>query len=281
MSGLEQLEGAVGVVTGGASGIGFAMAQRLAAEGARVVIADIEPGATAAAVGRLEAEGVTCLGVPTDVSDAASVERLLGETVARFGKVNVLCNNAGVQRCAPTWELTPEEWKWVLDVNLWGVIHGIRAFVPRMLEQGDPCHVVNTASMGGLIAGPTMSAYCAAKHAVVAISECLSLELTGTNVGVSVLCPGFVKTRLGDSDRNKPEGIDQGLTSEGVEQRRAIGAGASALVDAGIDPAHVADHVIAAIRARRLHILTHPEMLGALRKRLERILKAAERPSPA
>ncbi|HEX4476983.1 MAG TPA: SDR family NAD(P)-dependent oxidoreductase [Polyangiaceae bacterium] len=272
---MEKLEGAVAIVTGGASGIGFALAERFAIEKMKVVIADIEDRALEEAVAKLRATTPDVIGVKTDVADEAAVERLADETVKRFGKVNVLCNNAGVQRSAATWQLSAREWKWLLDVNLTGVANGVRAFVPRMLAQGDPCHVVNTASFGGLVTAPFMSAYTATKYAVVAISETMRAELHGTNVGVSVLCPAFVKTRLGDAERNRPAELDAGLSAEDVEVRRSIGKGASALVEGGVSTDVVVKCVLDALHRNRLYIITHPEQIGAFKKRSDAILRAA------
>jgi NAD(P)-dependent dehydrogenase (short-subunit alcohol dehydrogenase family) len=272
---MEQFEGRVAIVTGGASGIGFALAERFAALEMKVVLADVERGALGQAAAKLRERGAEVLDVPTDVSDPDALERLACATLERFGKAHVLCNNAGVQRSAPTWMLSPSEWKWLIDVNLLGVVHGLRAFIPRMLEQGDPCHIVNTASFGGLVSAPYMSAYAATKFAVVAISEALQAELTGSNVGVSVLCPAFVKTRLGDADRNMPPALEDGLTPAQVEQRRNIGRAAAALVEAGVSTEIVCDAVVDAIVERRFYVITHPEQIGAVKKRTDAILQAA------
>jgi short-subunit dehydrogenase len=163
-----------------------------------------------------------------------------------------------------------------VDVNLFGVVNGIRAFVPRMLEQGDPCHVVNTASLGGLVTGPLMSAYSATKYAVVAISESMRLELGQSNVGVSVLCPHFVKTNLGAADRNMPQGLEEGLPEDEVQARREFGKGATALVEAGVSTDIVVRCVIDALRTNRFYIITHPGEMGFFKKRIEYILKATE-----
>ncbi len=272
---MQDLEGKVAVVTGGASGIGFGLAERFARVGMKVVLADVERGALESAAAKLRERGAEALGVETDVSDPEALERLARTTIERFGKANVLCNNAGVQRSAPTWMLSANEWKWLIDVNLLGVVNGLRAFIPRMLAQGDACHVVNTASFGGLIAAPYMSAYCATKFAVVAISESLSAELAGTSIGVSVLCPAFVQTRLGDADRNMPPALEDGLTADEVEQRRNIGRAAAALVEAGISTDTVCDCVVDAIRHQRFYVITHPEQIGAVKKRTDMILQAA------
>ena len=201
---MRDLEGKVAVVTGGASGIGRAMAAQFAADGMQVVIADVEAAALEATSGEL---GV--VGVQTDVGDAASVQALADHVCDRFGTVHVLCNNAGVGGGGQIADLTLADWKWVLDVNLWGVIHGLHSFLPRILANPDGGHVVNTASMAGLFASAGMGPYNATKFAVVAISETLSKELqaAGSSVGVSVLCPGFVRTNIFDSQRNRPDAL--------------------------------------------------------------------------
>lgn len=272
---MDKLEGAVAVVTGGASGIGLALAEGFAFEKMKVVIADVHQETLAKAERRLREGGADVLAVRTDVGDEAAVEALAEATVKRFGKANVLCNNAGVQRSAPSWKLTAKEWKWLVDVNLFGVVNGIRAFVPRMLEQGDPCHVVNTASLGGLITAPLMSAYSATKYAVVAISESMRLELAQSNVGVSVLCPAFVKTNLGDADRNMPVGLEDGLPEEEVKARREFGKGATALVEAGVSTDIVVKCVVDALKNSRFYVFTHPGEIGFFQKRVDYILKAA------
>ena len=204
---MEQLEDKVAVVTGGGSGIGRAVATHLAGAGMQVVVADIEQDALDATVAELVAGGHRAIGVRADVSDGASVEALAETTVAEFGAVHVVHNNAGVGVGGPVWTHTERDWQWVLGVNLWGVIHGIRSFVPRMLDQGGPAHVVNTASMAGLISVPYLGAYNVSKHGVVTLSETLhrDLGLAGSDIGVSVLCPGLVMTNIFESQRNRPD----------------------------------------------------------------------------
>ncbi len=204
---MRNFQDKVAVVTGAASGIGYALAERFAQEGMRVVLADIEKDALAAAEARLSQHDKRVLAVVTDVSKAESVEALAQKTLDAFGAVHIVCNNAGVGNPAvPIWENTLADWQWVLGVNLWGVVHGIRTFVPILLRQGEPGHVVNTASMAGLTSTARLGIYCASKHAVVAISETLHAELAAINsaVKVSVLCPSFVKTNIADSSRNRP-----------------------------------------------------------------------------
>ncbi len=272
-------EGKVAVVTGAASGIGLALAQRFARSGMKVVLADVEETRLEEAVASASSLGAEAVGVPTDVSDQASVEALAARAMERFGAVHVLCNNAGVAGDGfPVWEQTVESWTWVLGVNLWGVIHGLRTFVPRMLEQGGEGHIVNTASMAGHLSMPFLATYNASKFAVVTISECLyhELQMTGAPLRVSVLCPGFVRTRIIDAERNRPPELrDDARTSEAAQAFRAAVRG---LVDAGTPPEAVAERVVDAIRAERFWIFPHPEMLDAVRARMENVL-AQENPT--
>ena len=268
MLGMKQFRDRVAVVTGGASGIGFAMAERLAAEGMKVVLADVEPGALDAAVKKLAAGGATVLGVRTDVSQAGDVERLAQKTLERFGAVHVVCNNAGVAVTGEAWENSLADWEWVLGVNLWGVIHGIRTFVPILLRQNEPAHVVNTASMAGLTSNPGMAIYNVTKHAVVTLSETLhdDLALRGSPVKASVLCPGFINTRIMDSARNR-----QGDAAHDPPTPEASALGASielALregVKQGFAPSVVAQKVFEAIRDERFYVFAaQPEIFAAV-----------------
>src|SRR5215469_10915747 len=203
---MQEFPDKVAVVTGAASGIGFALAERFAREGMKVVLADVEGDALARAEAELRGRGATVRAVRTDVRQAGEVAALAEQTLAAFGGVHVVCNNAGVVVFKSAWEHTLADWEWVLGVNLWGVIHGVRTFVPIMLRQGTEGHIVNTASMGGLVTGPFFGSYIVSKHGVVALSEVLALELAriGAPVKVSVLCPNVVRTNLMDSARNRP-----------------------------------------------------------------------------
>ena len=194
---MESLRDKVAVVTGGASGIGLAMAERFLAEGMKVVIADVEAAALSPAAERLGTDGAEVLAVQTDVTVWADVEALAEAAYERYGAVHVVCNNAGVVTRGAAWEQSLEDWQWVIGVDLWGVIHGVKAFVPRMLASGEPGHVVSTASIAGLFAMPTIAPYNVAKVGVVALSETLhhDLRAAGSSIGVSVLCPGVVPTR--------------------------------------------------------------------------------------
>jgi NAD(P)-dependent dehydrogenase (short-subunit alcohol dehydrogenase family) len=223
---VKDLRDRTAVITGGASGIGRAMAGRFAAEGMKIVLADVEAEALDRAVEELRGRGAAAVGVRADVSRAGDVEAIAAEAERAFGPVHVLCNNAGVAAGGPLWKLSEADWAWVLGVNLWGVVHGIRAFVPRMIEHGGEGHVVNTASVAGLAAGPWFGPYCASKHAVVAISETLhhELALTGSAIKVSVLCPGFVKTRIAESHRNRPADLQRDPAEPPVGARRPPGS---------------------------------------------------------
>jgi NAD(P)-dependent dehydrogenase (short-subunit alcohol dehydrogenase family) len=271
---MKDLRDRVAVVTGGASGIGKGMAARFAAAGMKLVLADVERPALDAAVADLRRSGAPVLGALCDVSKSASVESLAQQAFDEFGAVHVLCNNAGVAggMPKPIWEQSLEDWSWVMGVNLMGVVHGLRSFVPRMLRQGTEGHVVNTASMAGLIPGAGI--YGVTKHAVVALSESLSNELLlqGAKLKVSVLCPGWVNTRIIESERNRPEAPreDPGPLAPQLElARRAV----AQLIAGGLDPLEVGDVVVEAIRAERFYVLTHPTWKNMIENRMQNILQ--------
>jgi NAD(P)-dependent dehydrogenase (short-subunit alcohol dehydrogenase family) len=252
---MKELRGKVAVVTGGASGIGFALARRFCAEGMKVVVADVEPPALAEAARQLRSEGADVLDVVTDVSQADEVEALAEKTVAHYGGVNVICNNAGVAVGGTAWDISLGEWEWVLGVDLWGVIHGVRSFVPRILRAGEG-HVVNTASMAGLLGLYTSPPYAVAKFGVVALSESLYIQLqtAGVPVGVSVLCPAWVRTRINESDRNRP--FSAGPSAAIDEEVRVS---MKHVIDSGMGPDEVADKVLVAIRSGQLYVLPHDD----------------------
>jgi NAD(P)-dependent dehydrogenase (short-subunit alcohol dehydrogenase family) len=214
--------------------------------------------------------------VPTDVSQPSDVEALARQTIEAFGAVHVLCNNAGVALGGLAWEFTAGDWDWVLGVNLMGVIHGCRIFVPLMLSQGDDCHVVNTASLAGLVSTPMNTVYAVAKHGVVALSEGLHHDLRGlgAKVNVSVLCPGWVNTRIMDADRNRPSSGPAAATrAEPTPAQKLIEQPARQLLSVGMAPAEVAELVFQAVRDERFYILTHPELKGMIRARMEDVLE--------
>jgi len=273
---VNDLVGKVAVVTGAASGIGHAIAERLAKEGVKVVLSDIDKEALTRAEHDLAVSGIEVVGRQTDVSRADDVEALARFALKRFGPVHILCNNAGVGIGGRVWEHTLADWEWLMGVNVWGVIHGIRSFVPLMLAQGDECHIVNTASAAGLDARPFLGMYSATKYAVVAISEALQQELlqSGARIGVSVLCPAVVNTRIGESERNRPRPLRNGVHSLAPDIQGFDQAFRAALA-AGIPPERVADAVLDAIHTGRFYVLTQNETETRVRARFERILKDA------
>jgi NAD(P)-dependent dehydrogenase (short-subunit alcohol dehydrogenase family) len=264
-------EGQTAVVTGAASGMGRAFAERFGALGMNVVLADVEEPRLVEVAGHMRESGARVLPVVTDVADGASIDALAAKAYDTFGGVHVLCNNAGVGGGGPMHELTANDWQWVLGVNLWGVIHGIRAFLPTMLESGEDAHIVNTASMAGMIAGPMMGPYNATKFAVVAISETLNaeLQLSGSKVGVSVLCPGFVNTDITTSARNRPASLP-GREAPVADPEAT--ASFKALLEAGKQPAEVALMVERAIRNRELYIFTDRQFLPPFEGRVQTIV---------
>lgn len=263
---VTDLSGKVAVVTGGASGIGLAMAKRFAADGAKIMLADIEETALAAAVAALKADGHDADGVRCDVSSWADVDSLADRTYERFGAAHVVCNNAGVVTFKPTWEQTLDDWHWVMGVDLWGVVYGIRAFVPRMIASGEVGHVVNTASTAGLLGFPQIAPYVAAKMAVVGTSESLynDLKAAGHSIGVSVVCPGGVRTRIRESERNRPgfEGQTDGASMESKE---------------AIDPEDVAELVHRAVLDGTFWVLPHERYVDLF---VDRAQSARDRTDP-
>ena len=255
---MKDFKDRVAVITGAASGIGRAMAFRFAQEGMKLVLADIEQPTLDNTARELAATGASVLAVQTNVAKLAEVETLASRAMNKFGRVDVLCNNAGVGSAPrPCWEQTNEDWEWVIGANLWSVIHGIRTFVPLMIRQDSEGHIVNTASMAGLLGLGNFGPYYATKHAVVSISESLHFELAfrGSKLKASVLCPAFVNTRIGESERNRPERQSVKLTP--LEQQ--FGEAFRTALAAGIPAEDVAEKVVEAIREEKFYILTHPE----------------------
>lgn len=275
---MEQLAGKVAVITGGGSGIGRALARRFAAEGMSIVLADVNETSMRMVEAELAEAGTEVLPVLCDTSLEPSVQALAQATLERFGAAHVLCNNAGVAGTGDPWAGPMSAWEWVMGINVYGVVHGIRAFLPIMTDQGEG-HIVNTASMAGLVALPGAAAYNASKHAVVAISEGLFLELknTGSSVSCSVLCPGFVKTNLmvGQQWQDRlgaPPPVTGNPVGKMIEDLLAQG------VETGVDPDDIAAQVADAIKNDRFWILTHPEMRDAPVARMQR---AAAQENPA
>jgi NAD(P)-dependent dehydrogenase (short-subunit alcohol dehydrogenase family) len=267
---MNEFPGKVAVITGAASGIGRAIATEAAREGMRLVLADIETAPLERTAAELRALGADVLAVPTDVSRAEEVAALAERTVAAYGAVHLLFNNAGVATGGPIWERPLAEWEWVMGVNLWGVVHGIRAFVPLMLAQEDAGYIVNTASIAGLVTAPALGIYTITKHAVVALSEVLAAELAqrDAHIAVSVLCPSWVQTRILEAGRNRPAAIQNAALGDDPAGNAAI----RQLVESGMPPEQVAHEVFAAIRDERFYILTHPETKAWIRRRMETIL---------
>jgi NAD(P)-dependent dehydrogenase (short-subunit alcohol dehydrogenase family) len=265
---LTSLKGRTAVVTGGASGIGRALSLLFAREGADVVVADLDDAGMAETVAGVGQAGRRGLAVKTDVSRLTDVQALADRAFREFGAVHVVCNNAGVALWGGLEAVTHKDWEWAMGVNLWGVIHGVEAFVPRMVAQKQPGHVVNTASMAGLIASQGLGIYNTTKYAVVGLSETLQKDLRGYDIGVSVLCPMGVHTQIRQSDRNRPAALRNAMTErEG---------GAVELIGRYLSPEHVAARVLRAIYANRLYVITHEEGLIPLRRRFERMAQAIE-----
>jgi len=265
---ISDFRGKVAVVTGAGSGIGRALALRSATEGMHVVAADVERVALDETVAMI---GGDAIAVRTDVSDGAQVDALADRAFDAFGAVHLLCNNAGVFQAGLLWERTHADWEWVLGVNVWGIIHGIRAFVPRMLAQGDEGHVVNTSSLAGLVSNAFSGPYNVSKFAAAALTECLAhdLKATGAAIGASVLVPGAVKTRIADSVRNRPDALAAGI---GADDSAFVDKALADMTGAGVDPAVVAELVLDAVRDGRFVIPTSPGYDDQIRHRAEQLL---------
>ncbi len=257
---MKDLTGRVAVVTGAGSGIGRALAHALAREGMRIVAADVDEAGMAETI-----RGLDAIAARTDVTDLAQVQTLADRAWESFGGVHVLCNNAGVAISGGLETATHKDWQWVLGVNLWGVIHGVEAFVPRMIAQKTEGHIVNTASMAGLIASQGLGVYNTSKYAVVGLSETLVKDLRPYGIGVSVLCPMGVATRIDASERTRPAA----LSNERVEPQPPV-----QLIGRTLSPEHVAANVVAAIHHNQLYVIPHEESLEAIRKRFRRIERA-------
>ena len=268
---MEKLAGRVAVITGGASGIGLGIAGAGAAAGMKVALLDIEAGALAAARRGLEEQGAAVIALCADVSDPASLAAAAEQVQSRFGRIDLVCNNAGVLTQGPLADSRERDWEWLVGVNLLGVAHGIRVFVPHIRAHGEGGHVVNTASIAGLSALPGLGIYTATKHAVVALSEVLREELAPEGIGVSVLCPGGVRTRIHEAGRNRPAVLG------GPDASASPAAPSAAIVEAGMDPRAVGEQVLRAIRANELYVLTHPEFRAAFAARAAAILAAYDR----
>lgn len=274
---MQDLTGKVAFITGGASGIGLGIAEALGRQGLSVMIADIEAESLAVAVNHLKSQGIVADGVVCNVARRAEVEAAAGRTLDRFGKVHVVCNNAGVPVGGPFGKVPRGDWNWVLDVNLLGVVHGMETFVPLIEAHGEGGWIVNTSSMAGMLSPPTMEPYCATKSAVVAMSEGWSAQLTQRSIGVSVLCPGVVRSRIDEGYGRRPAEYGAAPTP-GPRPAKAL-----SMVQDGISALAVGERVVEAIRSGELYIFTHPEYRAPVEARFRRILaafdKAAQSPA--
>jgi NAD(P)-dependent dehydrogenase (short-subunit alcohol dehydrogenase family) len=274
---MRELAGKTAFVTGGASGIGLALGRAFAQAGMQVMLADIEAEALAAAVDGLRDVGPGVHSVSCDVADAASVERAAQATYRAFGNVHVVCNNAGVAAGGGIDTISLDNWRWVIDVNLMGVLYGIRSFLPHIRSHGEGGHIVNTASMAGIDSGLGFSPYVASKYAVVGMSEGLASQLKPHGIGVTVLCPGYVRTRIGESGRNRPERYGPTPVLDPAGPAAALVAEIAGRLQAGLDPAAVAARLLEAIRDDELYVFTHPEMRAGFDERFAAIAAAIDR----
>ncbi len=271
---MQDLKGKVAVITGGADGIGKALAVAAATEGMKLVLADIDADKLNNTVEELAGSGAEVIGLRTDVSSESSVQALADAAFERFGNVHLLINNAGVALAKSAWETTQKDWEWVMGVNLYGVTNGLRAFIPRMLEKGEEGHIVNTASIAGLLSEPALAAYNVSKFGVVTLSEGLHHDLTlrKAKINVSVLCPGWVKTRIAEAERHRE--ADQRTDFTKIDKVSVMtGMTIMKAVQNGIEPQQVASDVINAVKTNKFYILTHPHTKAGIQIRMEDILQ--------
>jgi len=278
---MKRFAGRVAVVTGAGSGLGRELALRFAREGMKLALADVDEAALAKTETDLKAAGTVAIAVRCDVSNGADVKALAARTLDAFGAVHVVCNNAGIAPLGVVWENTVADWQWTLGVNLWGVIHGVRVFTPILLRQDDEGHIVNTASVAGLIAPPGMGMYNVSKHAVVALSETLhhDLALRGAKVRCSVVCPAYFPSGIAESERSRPAvpSETRAKSAEDLERdakmRRAVQSGRLSAAD-------IANRVFEAVRDERFYVLTHPRILPAVEARMRDILEGRNPGNP-
>jgi NADP-dependent 3-hydroxy acid dehydrogenase YdfG len=269
---MKSFSGKTAVITGAGSGFGREFARTAASLGMNLSLADIQQDALDAITEELRANGTKILALRTDVAKQADMETLAAQTFETYGGAHLLFNNAGVGAGGFVWENSVSDWEWVLGVNVWSVIHGIRLFVPKMLAQGDECHVVNTASVAGLLSAQTMGVYNVSKHAVVTLSETLyqDLRVAGANIGVTVLCPAFVPTGIANSERNRPAELSSAPLTE--SQKIAQAASNKAVSSGKLTAADVAAKTFDCIRQQKFYCITHPKILGSVELRLQDIL---------
>ncbi len=268
---MRDFAGKTAFITGGASGIGLAMARAFLEAGMNVMLADIEEPALQGALRGLSNYGPRVAGVVADVSERTTLEQAAAEAFARFGKVHVLCNNAGVSRAGPVEKIATSDWEWVIGVNLMGTVAGLQLFLPHIKAHGEGGHIVNTASIAGLAPGALSGPYAATKFGIVGLSEVLADELAGSNIGVSVLCPSWVRTRMVDNGRNRPArfGGKFALADDPANAER--NARFLAAVERGLEPDRVAAMVVQAMRENRLYVFTDPARQADVEKRFRRI----------
>jgi NAD(P)-dependent dehydrogenase (short-subunit alcohol dehydrogenase family) len=278
---MKEFNNKVAVITGGASGLGLEIARLAANKGMKLVLSDIEESALKKAEQEFVDRGVEVLSVRSNVAIAEDVEHLAEKAMQRFGAVHLLFNNAGVALNKTAWETTIADWEWVLGVDLWGVIHGIRVFTPIMLKQGTPCHIINTASVAGMLSTQGMAAYNVAKHGVVTLSETLyhDLRRRNANIDVSVLCPAWVNTAIWDSARNRPEDLQNSVEQKSADDLTLEESARHAIQSGKVTAPMVAEIVFAAIEENRFYILTHPKIKKWIGLRVEDILQDRQ-PSP-
>lgn len=271
---MKDFAGKVAVITGAASGIGRAIAERCAALGVKTVLADVEEQALEETGAALQSRGGTVLCVRTDVSKRAEVEALADKAYDAFGQVHLLFNNAGIGAGGVAWEATWNDWEWAMGVNLWGVIHGVKVFLPRMLAQQNECHVVNTSSGAGLIAGAGSAPYVTTKHAVVALSENLYLGLKQRKsaIGVSVLCPGVTRTNIAFCERNRPEELKNPAEPMSPERQAGLAA-LKAILEKSTSSEKVAEATFDAIRKEQFYVVTDRRWMELIEMRAEKLLK--------
>ena len=264
---MQELQGKAAFITGGANGIGRAMAESFAREGVAVAIADIDLEAAANTCKDLEASGAHAIPIECDVTSEESLAQAVANASEGLGPIHLLMNNAGAFAVSPLEETTRRDWEWLLEINVIGVVNGLHAFLPHMRAHGEPAHIINTASVAGHIAGPGLSVYSASKFAVVGLTECLKAELADSSIGVSLLCPGVVRTGLIDSSReNRPE--------RHGGRHADPGADVASITAGGSDPAEIGDQVVSAVKAGEFYIFTHPDMKPVFGARFDRILNA-------
>jgi NAD(P)-dependent dehydrogenase (short-subunit alcohol dehydrogenase family) len=275
---MKDLSGKVAVITGGAAGIGLAMAEAFAAEDMKLVLADVEQGALDRAVRNLSDRGVEVIGVRCDVSKFDQVEALARAAMDRFGKIHVLCNNAGVSITGPIFKMSMDDWRWVYDVNVWGVIHGIKAFVPILMEQAEPAHVVNTASLAAFNGTGDHAPYCSSKAAVLSLSQALYSEMAAfdTKIGVSVVCPGMVDTAINKSWRNRPEDDTPWSDREYADEEHVKAS--EQFQSAGVPPSEIARVTLEAVKEGRFYVFNGERSGDFLKRFLTPILKAENPP---